>query len=117
MQTKAEKEEYLRRIKNGDLNIIVGTHSLLGSRVVYSNLGLLVVDEEQVWIFFTFVCNIPVLIIQLFGSKETCLINLSRFWIWGLNPNPTSPYLQIDTNPLGIPGSVGIFSCLIEIFS
>lgn len=35
-------------IKHGHLNIIVGTHSLLGSRVVYNNLGLLVVDEEQV---------------------------------------------------------------------
>ncbi|KAJ7976325.1 ATP-dependent DNA helicase [Quillaja saponaria] len=46
-QTKAEKEEYLDMIKHGNLNIIVGTHSLLGNRVVYNNLGLLVVDEEQ----------------------------------------------------------------------
>ncbi|GLT81567.1 hypothetical protein SLE2022_000120 [Rubroshorea leprosula] len=46
-QTKAEKEDYLNMIKDGELDIIVGTHSLLGSRVVYSNLGLLVVDEEQ----------------------------------------------------------------------
>jgi transcription-repair coupling factor (superfamily II helicase) len=48
MQTKAEKEEHLSMIENGQLDIIVGTHSLLGSRVVYNNLGLLVVDEEQV---------------------------------------------------------------------
>ncbi|KAM3761010.1 hypothetical protein ACB098_01G235500 [Castanea mollissima] len=46
-QTKAEKEEHLHMIKNGQLDIIVGTHSLLGNRVVYNNLGLLVVDEEQ----------------------------------------------------------------------
>ncbi|KAH0969626.1 hypothetical protein GBA52_028552 [Prunus armeniaca] len=46
-QTRAEKEEHLDMIKNGRLDIIVGTHSLLGSRVVYNNLGLLVVDEEQ----------------------------------------------------------------------
>ncbi|KAF5479224.1 hypothetical protein F2P56_000067 [Juglans regia] len=46
-QSKAEKEQYLDMIKNGQLDIIVGTHSLLGSRVVYNNLGLLVVDEEQ----------------------------------------------------------------------
>ncbi|KAL2529308.1 DEAD/DEAH box helicase [Forsythia ovata] len=46
-QTKSEKDEHLRMIKRGHLNIIVGTHSLLGSRVVYNNLGLLVVDEEQ----------------------------------------------------------------------
>ncbi|KAL0673958.1 hypothetical protein Bca4012_001939 [Brassica carinata] len=42
----SEKEAYLEMIKHGHLNIIVGTHSLLGSRVVY-NLGLLVVDEEH----------------------------------------------------------------------
>ncbi|GAB2284040.1 hypothetical protein Dimus_018520 [Dionaea muscipula] len=46
-QSKAEKEELLWLIKNGELDIIVGTHSLLGSRVAYNNLGLLVVDEEQ----------------------------------------------------------------------
>ncbi|KAK1369806.1 ATP-dependent DNA helicase, chloroplastic [Heracleum sosnowskyi] len=46
-QTKSVKDEYLRMIKHGHLDIIVGTHALLGDRVVYSNLGLLVVDEEQ----------------------------------------------------------------------
>ncbi|ONK58649.1 uncharacterized protein A4U43_C09F15250 [Asparagus officinalis] len=46
-QTKSEKEEYLKMIKHGQLDIIVGTHALLGNRVVYNNLGLLVVDEEQ----------------------------------------------------------------------
>ncbi|XP_020086815.1 ATP-dependent DNA helicase At3g02060, chloroplastic-like isoform X1 [Ananas comosus] len=46
-QTKSQKEEYLSMIKKGRLDIIVGTHALLGNRVVYSNLGLLVVDEEQ----------------------------------------------------------------------
>jgi primosomal protein N' len=48
MQSKAEKEMYLNMIEHGHLDIIVGTHSLLGNRVVYNNLGLLVVDEEQV---------------------------------------------------------------------
>ncbi|XP_004231740.1 ATP-dependent DNA helicase At3g02060, chloroplastic isoform X1 [Solanum lycopersicum] len=46
-QTKSEKEEYLSMIKDGHVDIIVGTHSLLGNRVEYNNLGLLVVDEEQ----------------------------------------------------------------------
>ncbi|XP_052306191.1 ATP-dependent DNA helicase At3g02060, chloroplastic isoform X2 [Populus trichocarpa] len=47
IKSKAEKEMYLEMTKHGHLDIIVGTHSLLGSRVVYNNLGLLVVDEEQ----------------------------------------------------------------------
>ncbi|XP_060195780.1 ATP-dependent DNA helicase At3g02060, chloroplastic [Lycium barbarum] len=46
-QTKSEKEEYLSMIKDGHVDIMVGTHSLLGNRVEYNNLGLLVVDEEQ----------------------------------------------------------------------
>lgn len=61
LQTRSEKEEYLSMIKDGHLDIIVGTHSLLGSRVVYNNLGLLVVDEEQVFRcipVFTF-CYVP----------------------------------------------------------
>lgn len=44
-------------IENGDLNIIVGTHSLLGNRVVYNNLGLLVVDEEQVILSINSECS------------------------------------------------------------
>ncbi|WMV17712.1 hypothetical protein MTR67_011097 [Solanum verrucosum] len=47
LKTKSEKEEYLSMIKDGRVDIIVGTHSLLGNRVEYNNLGLLVVDEEQ----------------------------------------------------------------------
>ncbi|KAG6518912.1 hypothetical protein ZIOFF_022398 [Zingiber officinale] len=50
--TKSEKEEYLSLIKSGHLDIIVGTHALLGNRVAYNNLGLLVIDEEQVKFLF-----------------------------------------------------------------
>lgn len=46
-QTNSEKAESFARIREGDLRIIVGTHSLLGSRVDYRNMGLLVIDEEQ----------------------------------------------------------------------
>eukprot|EP00252_Welwitschia_mirabilis_P022025 TRINITY_DN5822_c0_g1_i3.p1 TRINITY_DN5822_c0_g1~~TRINITY_DN5822_c0_g1_i3.p1 ORF type:complete len:589 (-),score=117.53 TRINITY_DN5822_c0_g1_i3:35-1801(-) len=46
-QKASEREETYARIKQDDLNIVVGTHSLLGRHVDYSNVGLLVVDEEQ----------------------------------------------------------------------
>ncbi|CAI9111639.1 OLC1v1011902C1 [Oldenlandia corymbosa var. corymbosa] len=46
-QSKSEKEEYLHMIRHGQVDIVVGTHALLGNGVVYNNLGLLVVDEEQ----------------------------------------------------------------------
>lgn len=35
-------------IKAGTLDIIVGTHALFGNNIHYNNLGLLIVDEEQV---------------------------------------------------------------------
>ena len=37
----------LRRLARGEIDIIVGTHSLLGKDVRFRDLGLLVVDEEQ----------------------------------------------------------------------
>ena len=40
---KALREE----IKNGDYDIIIGTHALLSKSIDFKDLGLLVVDEEQ----------------------------------------------------------------------
>lgn len=44
--TKAGKE-MRDRIKNGEYDIIVGTHALLSKSLQFNDLGLLVVDEEQ----------------------------------------------------------------------
>ena len=35
------------QLENGELDIIVGTHALLGKSVNFKNLGLLIIDEEQ----------------------------------------------------------------------
>lgn len=35
------------RLQNGDIHILIGTHALLAESVVFKNLGLLIVDEEQ----------------------------------------------------------------------
>ncbi|MCB0340120.1 MAG: DEAD/DEAH box helicase, partial [Bdellovibrionales bacterium] len=37
----------LAKLKSGDLDIIIGTHKLLNSRVEFKDLGLLVIDEEH----------------------------------------------------------------------
>jgi transcription-repair coupling factor (superfamily II helicase) len=42
-----EKKETLKRLEEGKIDIIIGTHALLGKEVKYKDLGLLVVDEEQ----------------------------------------------------------------------
>lgn len=42
-----EKKEQLARIKNQEVDIIVGTTSVIGKSVKYANLGLVVIDEQQ----------------------------------------------------------------------
>ena len=43
----SEQQKILKRLKNGEIDVIIGTHSLLGKNVEFKDLGLLVVDEEQ----------------------------------------------------------------------
>ena len=42
-----EKKEILQKAKDGKLDIIIGTHALLGKEVAFKDLGLLIIDEEQ----------------------------------------------------------------------
>ena len=47
MTGSAAARELRRQIKSGDCQIAVGTHALLSKSVDFSNLGLVIVDEEQ----------------------------------------------------------------------
>ena len=42
-----EKKETLKKLEEGKIDILVGTHGLLGKEVKFKDLGLLIVDEEQ----------------------------------------------------------------------
>jgi len=46
-KSSAEKKEVLKKLAEGKIDIVIGTHALLGKDVKYKDLGLLVVDEEQ----------------------------------------------------------------------
>ncbi|GAA4301963.1 ATP-dependent DNA helicase RecG [Aestuariibaculum suncheonense] len=43
----SERREILESLKNGDLNIIIGTHALLEDKVEFHNLGLAIIDEQH----------------------------------------------------------------------
>ena len=47
MKKAPEVREVLKRAKEGKVDILIGTHKLLGGDVAFKDLGLLVVDEEQ----------------------------------------------------------------------
>jgi len=46
-RTASQVKETLNALREGNLDIIVGTHKLLQKSVVFKDLGLLIVDEEQ----------------------------------------------------------------------
>ncbi|MBS1607029.1 MAG: transcription-repair coupling factor [Bacteroidetes bacterium] len=46
-KSSKEKKETLKKLEAGEIDIIIGTHALLGKEVKFKNLGLLVIDEEQ----------------------------------------------------------------------
>lgn len=46
-RTKAQQAQIIKALKKGEIDIIVGTHRLLGDDVLFKKLGLLVIDEEQ----------------------------------------------------------------------
>ncbi len=45
--TKKKKEELLKRLADGDIDILIGTHAILEENVVFKNLGLVVTDEQH----------------------------------------------------------------------
>ena len=46
-KTSKQIKETLQRLKEGQVDILIGTHRLLSKDVVFKDLGLLIIDEEQ----------------------------------------------------------------------
>ena len=44
---KNEEKEIIKGIKDGSIDIIVGTHKLLSEKIEFKDIGLLIIDEEQ----------------------------------------------------------------------
>ena len=45
--TKKKKEDILDRLKNEEIDILIGTHAIIEENVVFKNLGLVVTDEQH----------------------------------------------------------------------
>jgi len=46
-RTDAEAADVIARTRNGDIDILIGTHRMLAANVQFQNLGLVIIDEEQ----------------------------------------------------------------------
>ncbi len=46
-KTAAEQTKLLKQLKDGKVDIVIGTHKLFNKKLKFKDLGLLVVDEEQ----------------------------------------------------------------------
>jgi transcription-repair coupling factor (superfamily II helicase) len=46
-RTAAKTKEILESLKKGKVDILIGTHKIIGKEVVFKDLGLLIIDEEQ----------------------------------------------------------------------
>ena len=44
---KKQKEDILEKLKKGEIDVLIGTHSLLEENVVFKNLGLAITDEQH----------------------------------------------------------------------
>ncbi len=45
--TKKKKEDILKRLKDGQIDVLIGTHAILEENVEFKNLGLVVTDEQH----------------------------------------------------------------------
>ena len=46
-KTKKQQDEIIRKLKLGEVNVVVGTHRLLSKDIEFKDLGLLIIDEEH----------------------------------------------------------------------
>ena len=46
-KSTAEKNKVFEELKAGKIDILIGTHAILNSKIAFKDLGLLVIDEEQ----------------------------------------------------------------------
>lgn len=46
-RTAKERREILEQLKNGKIDLVLGTHAILGKEIEFKDLGLVIVDEEQ----------------------------------------------------------------------
>ncbi len=101
--TGNKMHEILNRLKDGKIDIIIGTHKLLGKDIVFKNLGLLVIDEEQRFgvkhkeKFKQYRHNIDVLTLSATPIPRTLQMSMSGFRSLSLLQTPPAQRYPVQT--------------------
>ena len=110
----AEQKEILAGLEKGEVDIVVGTHRLLSNDVVFRDLGLLVVDEEQRFgvkhkeKLKEFKNSVDVLTLSATPIPRTLYLSLSRVRDLSVIRTPPRDRMPVITNVL--PWSDGLIS-------
>jgi transcription-repair coupling factor (superfamily II helicase) len=47
LQSKSQQKDIIKKLADGKIDFVVGTHRILSKDVIFKNLGLLIIDDEQ----------------------------------------------------------------------
>ncbi|HIK05933.1 MAG TPA: transcription-repair coupling factor [Trichormus sp. M33_DOE_039] len=107
-RTAEERRDIQKRLATGELDVVVGTHQLLGKGVQFKDLGLLVIDEEQRFgvnqkeKIKTLKTQIDVLTLSATPIPRTLYMSLSGIREMSLitTPPPTRRPIQTHLSPM-----------------
>jgi transcription-repair coupling factor (superfamily II helicase) len=103
LEPKKTQEKIIKDLKNGLIDIIIGTHRLLSKDVEFKNLGLLIIDDEQKFgvkqkeALKKLRANIDVLSLSATPIPRTLYLGLSNFRSISLIYTPPPGRLAIKT--------------------
>jgi len=70
-RTTSQQRKIVKRLKEGKIDIIVGTHRLLSGDIGFKELGLLIIDEEHRFGFYKRIADLCLFILGMFPEYVT----------------------------------------------
>lgn len=98
-----QAKDIIQDLANGSIDIVIGTHQLLSEKICFSNLGLLIIDEEQKFgvnhkeRLKKIKCNIHVLTMSATPIPRTLHMGLAGLREVSLIETPPKDRLAIET--------------------
>jgi len=46
-EEKIPKKDFIKKIENGEIQVVIGTHSLIQKNIIFKNLALVIIDEQH----------------------------------------------------------------------